>query len=296
MKKKIWIALILAAALLLPSCAVLEDAPIPEIDYPGAHIPTAPRPAKTPPPDAEDPPPEEEKNVDRRAELIYFAHPKWTPVDFESPSLLPLTPDAGEDYTSRIVFLCDSPTYWMWPFGLLTGGTRTTQIWTGPEGTVTLAYLRGYKILDPYDNVERTVPETAARHKPEFMIVALGMNGVAFMGEEYFKREYRNVLDELKAASPDTRYILQSIYPVSRAYESRGIITNAMITRANSWILSLAEEYGYPYLDSFSCLIGKDGYAPAALMLPDGFHPNKAGLTLVLEYIRTHAALETEKN
>ena len=107
---------------------------------------------------------------------------------------------------------------------------------------------------------------------------------------------FNGALDELKAASPDTRYILQSIYPVSRAYESRGIITNAMITRANSWILSLAEEYGYPYLDSFSCLIGKDGYAPAALMLPDGFHPNKAGLTLVLEYIRTHAALETEKN
>ena len=34
---------------------------------------------------------------------------------------------------------------WMWPFGLLNGGTETKQIWTGPEGTMTLKYLRGYR-------------------------------------------------------------------------------------------------------------------------------------------------------
>ncbi len=286
------LAAILAAGAVVRSQSVLEEPPIPAIDYPGTHLPTAPRPEKAAAPDEDDPAIDPEKRVDRRAELIYFNHPELTPVDFESPSLLPLTEDMGEAYTSRIVFLCDSPTWWMKPFGLLTGGTNTTQIWTGPEGTVTLAYLRGYKILDPYDGALRTIPEVTRLHKPEYMIVALGMNGVAFMDEDYFKREYRNILDEMKAASPETKFILQSIYPVSRADASRGIITNADITRANAWILQLAEEYGYPYLDSFSALIAGDGYSPANLMLPDGFHPNKAGLTKILEYIRTHAVTE----
>ncbi|MBO4854723.1 MAG: SGNH/GDSL hydrolase family protein [Oscillospiraceae bacterium] len=227
--------------------------------------------------------------VDRRAESIYQAHPELTPVNYDSPVLLPASDDAGEKYLDRITFLCDSPTYWLKPFGMLRGGTCTTQIWTGSEGTMTLAYLRGFRILDPYDRVERTIPETMARHQPAIMVIALGINGISFMDEADFIREYSHLVEELQAASPDTQLILQAMYPISPSFRYWGDITNASVTRGNAWILRIAEEYGLPYLDTFAALLGEDGNARPELMMDDGLHPNQEGLTRVLEYIRTHA-------
>lgn len=229
--------------------------------------------------------------IDRRGEEIYLAHPELTPVDYDSPALLPISEDAGDAYLDRITFVCDSPTYWMWPNGLLGGGKDTKQIWTGPQGTMTLAYLRGYKILDPFDGVERTIAEAAALHRPDIIVIALGINGIAFMDEEYFKVEYANLIDELQQASPETQIILQSMYPILPSYKHWGQITNASITMGNSWILQLAEAYGLPYLDTFSALLAEDGNAHPEWMQNDGLHPNKAGLTEILAYIRTHAYL-----
>ncbi|MBQ7638966.1 MAG: hypothetical protein IJS90_08705 [Clostridia bacterium] len=232
------------------------------------------------------------KNVDRTGEDIYKSHPELTPVDYDSPALLPLSDDAGQEYIDKITFLCDSPFYWLKLYGLLSGGTDTTQVWTGPEGTMTLAYLRDFRIVDPFDKTERTIPETAALRKPPIMIITIGINGVSFMDEEYFKEEYKNLIDVIKEASPDTVIILQSILPISPAYKHWGSITNASITKANRWILELAEEYGLSYLDSFSCLLGENGNIRSELVMKDGLHANKDGLELVLKYIRTHAYTE----
>ena len=242
---------------------------------------------QTEPPTTEPPAPEPE--VDRSAEPIYAAHPELTPVDYESPALLPISEDATDAYLDRITFVCDSPTYWMWPNGLLNGGKETKQIWTGPQGTMTLAYLRGFKILDPFDGVERTIAETATLHKPDIIVIALGINGISFMDEDYFKAEYANLIGELQQASPDTQIILQSMYPILPTYKHWGAITNASISLGNSWILDLAEEFGLPYLDTFSALLAEDGNAHPEWMMKDGLHPNKEGLSMILGYIRTHA-------
>ena len=240
-------------------------------------------------------PPETEPEVDRRAEYIYQAHPELTPVNYDSPSLLPISDDMGQEYQDKITFLCDSPTYWLWPYGMLKDGTDSKQIWTGPTGTMTLAYLRGFGIYDPYDGMERTIPEAIALHKPEFVIIALGINGISFMDEDYFTQEYTNLIDEIQRNSPDTIIVLQSIYPITTAYRNWGSITNATITAGNSWILKIAEQYGLKYLDTFSALIGEDGCAKWELMMDDGLHPNRDGLQVILDYIRTHGYAEVMK-
>ena len=236
--------------------------------------------------EAETDPPAE---VDRRAAEVYINHPELTPVDYGSPALLPISEDAGQEYIDNITFLCDSPFYWLKLYGLLSDGYDTTQVWTGPEGTMTLAYLRGFGILDPIDGVERTIPEAVAAHKPPFILITVGINGVSFMDEAYFRTEYQNLIDEIRTNSPDTVIVLQSILPISPAYRNWGDITNVTITAANAWILRLAEENGLKYLDSFSCLVGEDGNIRPELVMKDGLHANEAGLKLVLEYIRTHA-------
>jgi hypothetical protein len=281
MKKRILI-LFFAALILLSGCVHTTVSPTTQ---PPAENVTQPvtEPATAEP---ETEPPAE---IDRRAEEIYNNHPELTPVDYDSPALLPISDDMGQAYIDNITFLCDSPMYWLKLYGLLKDGSDTAQVWTGPEGTMTLAYLRGFEILDPVDNVLRTIPAAVAAHKPPFILITVGINGVSFMDEAYFTREYKNLIDEIQQSSPDTVIVLQSICPSSPAYRYWGDITNVTITRANSWILQLAEENGLKYLDSFSCLVGEDGNIRSDLVMKDGLHANEAGLTLVLEYIRTHA-------
>lgn len=231
------------------------------------------------------PPPE----VDRLGEEIYKAHPDLTPVNYDSPAILPKSDDMGKEYTDSLTFICDSPTYWMWPWGLLEGGENSKSIWTGPEGTMTLAYQSTYCILDPYDRTEKPIRQVVEEHKPEYLIIAVGINGVSFMDEEEFKADYRDLVSDIKEISPDTKLMCQAIYPITPAYRWWGDITNVTITRANSWILQVAEEENVKYIDAFACLLGEDGNAIPELMGSDGLHPNKAGLEKVLEYIRTHA-------
>lgn len=242
-----------------------------------------------------EPPTEEEITrapADRTAEEVYEANPELTPVNYDSPALLPKTEDMGQEYIDNIVFLCDSPFYWLKLYELLKDGYDTTQVWTGPEGTMTLAYLRDFKILDPIDNVERTIPEAVEIHKPPVIMITVGINGIAFMDEAYFKEEYQNLVTDIQRANPDVTLIFQSILPISPAYSGWGDITNETVTAANSWLLELAEELGAYYLDSFSCLVGEDGNIQPDLVMSDGLHANKDGLIKVLDYIRTHGVQE----
>ena len=231
------------------------------------------------------PPPQ----ADRSAAYIYESNPKLTAVNYDSPALLVPSPDRGREYLDRITFICDSPTYWMWPLGLLSDGKDSKQIWTGPEGTMTLAYQSTYHILDPYDKTQRPIRDVVALHPPDILIIALGINGISFMDEAYFSEEYMDLVADIQEISPDTTIILQSIYPITHKYKHYGSITNAMITEGNSWIMAIAEEAGCSYLDTISVLLNDEGNAKDELMLNDGLHPNREGLTLILDYIRTHA-------
>ena len=227
--------------------------------------------------------------VDRTGEEIYRAHGELTPVNYDSPALLPRTADAGQGYIDGITFLCDSPFYWLKLFGLLSGGYDTTQVWTGPEGTMTLGFLDGFEILDPVDGALRTIPETVALRRPPVIMITVGINGVALWYEAEFREAYVRLIDWIRTASPDTEIILQSILPIAPSYAHWGEITNASITEANAWILEIAEDQGLHYLDTFSALLGEDGNIRSDLVQNDGLHENEEGLKTALEYIRTHA-------
>lgn len=243
------------------------------------------------PTSSEEPKPE----IDRSKEYVYTNNKNLTPVNYESPALLGITEDAGTEYRDKLYFICDSPTYWMGPNGLLGGGKDTKQIWTGPEGTQTLAYQSTYKILDPFDKKEKLIVDVVKAHKPEYIVIAMGINGISFMDEASFTKEYTDLITKIQRVSPDTNILCSSIYPITKAYKHWGSITNASITKANSWILKIAENTGTHYIDTFSAIVGDDGNAKAEYMMNDGLHPNKAGLTEILGYIRTHAYIPKKK-
>lgn len=207
-----------------------------------------------------------------------------------SDTILGETEDMGQDYLDKIVFFGDSTTYGLKAYKMLSGGRETKQVWTPASGTLSLDKAIMTKIYYPETGQEIKVTEAMAAKKPEILIITLGVNGISYMNEDTFKIYYKNLVDEVKAASPDTKIILQSIYPVSTKWENTDSFDNATIDTANTWILDVAKECGVKYLNTNPSLKDETGFLPLNYQNDgDGMHLDTAGFTAVLNYIKTHA-------
>ncbi len=215
---------------------------------------------------------------------------KMQEIETAYPSaVLAQTEDMGIEYINRIVFLGDSTTYGLIKYGMLTDGKQTKQVWTPVSGTLTLSYATISTILYPEDDTEILITEAVTRSKPDILVITLGINGVSFMDEAYFKSEYTKLILLIREASPDTKIILQSIFPVARSYINKKSINNEKIAEANGWIAAIADETGVKYANTASVLAGPDGYLPEEYQNGDGLHLNKLSFAVELNYLRTHA-------
>ena len=200
------------------------------------------------------------------------------------------TPDAGRDYLDRIIFLGDSTTYGIgvyYDYGF-TELCPASQVWTPASGTLTLSYYNIATIVDPETKEELTIEEAVKRHKPEYLVITLGVNGISFMDEEWFIRDYTALVKLIQAASPDTKIILNSIYPVADSYKYQKDINNQKINAANGWIERIAADTGVRFLYSYECL-AENGKLPESAQNGDGLHLTGEAFTKVMQYIRTHA-------
>lgn len=209
-------------------------------------------------------------------------------------TVLGLTEDAGQEYIDKMVFLGDSTTYGLRAYSMLSGGRDTHAVWTPSSGTLTLAYASVATIVFPGTDgkEEVTIEEAVRRTKPEYLVITLGVNGVSFMKEDYFKLEYKKMLETIIKTSPDTKIICQSIFPVARSYPQLSSINNEKIRAANKWIVQVADEVGVKYLDTYSVLCDSDGWLPEDYHNGDGIHLKTNSFTLELNNLRTHAYTE----
>lgn len=203
--------------------------------------------------------------------------------------ILSETPDAGLSYQDSLTFLGDSLTAHLVSREVLSDGRQTTQVWRTASGMLNLnSEITEARIRDPLGGESLTVAEAAAKYKPPVLVVTLGTDwGVSYLGETDFKHAYRKLIRAIRASSPDTAIILQSIYPVT---ETCSVLSNAQIDRANGWVVELAQDEGCSYLDT--CRMLKDDSGALAARYcdsADGIHLNRAAYEVILAYIRTHA-------
>ena len=199
------------------------------------------------------------------------------------------TEDAGQEYIDKLTFLGDSTTYGLKYYEVLSGGKNTTQVWTPASGTLTLYNYATATIVFPEDGQEISIVDAVTRKQPEYLVITLGVNGVAEMDEDWFKQDYTALVQSIQAASPDTKIICNSIYPVENDYEHINSINNTNIPQANEWIKAVAEATGCKYADSASVLKAEDGSLREDYGNGDGIHLTADGFNAVLEYLRTHA-------
>jgi len=204
-------------------------------------------------------------------------------------AVLQPTEDMGQEYLDKIVFLGDSRTYSYKAYGVLSGGRDTTQVWTPKSGTMTLA-SQSYALIDyPETGQDLSIRDAVALKKPEYMVIGLGTNGLSFMTKDVFKAEYTSLINDIKAISPNTKIMINSIFPVASYYGSLESINNSKIIECNKWLVEVAEETGTRYLNTAEVLVDDQGWIDMAYDNGGGaIHLNKLGNEVVMNYIRTH--------
>ena len=194
--------------------------------------------------------------------------------------------DMGEEYIDSLVFLGDSTTYGLKTYKMLKDGKSTKQLWAADGATLSISDILTKKIIYPQTGKEMLISEAAKLAKPEYLVVTLGAEGLRAMDEDEFVKQYTALVDALISASPETKLILQSIFPSN---EKLAKLTNEKIDAANQHILKIAEEKGVRYLDTQSVLKDENGglnekYDNGGT----GMNMNAEGFGIVLDYIRTH--------
>jgi len=194
------------------------------------------------------------------------------------------TEDFGQEYLDKFVFLGDSTTYGLAAYGIV----RKEQVWTPTNGTFSLFDQAHIKIKYPETGAELTIEEILELKKPEYMLVTLGVNGVSNMPEDWFKSEYIALIGRIRRASPDTKIIINSIYPIANSYAYQNEINNTKIVEANTWLIDIAATTGTRFLNSHSCLVNEESVLPEDMHNSDGMHLTDAAFDKVMDYIRTH--------
>ncbi len=197
--------------------------------------------------------------------------------------------DAGWEYINNTIFIGDSTTHGMAFYAVLDGGKETKQVWTPKSGTLAMWNLLSENIVYPDDDSEMLIADAIAIKQPEKVVLTLGVNGVSSLSEQDFKKYYQGLIDAIKKESPNTKIILQSIYPVCDYYQYVESISMEKINRANSWIAQLASDNNIYYLNTITALINENGYLNEDYCNGDGIHISKEGFNVILDYIRTHA-------
>lgn len=214
-------------------------------------------------------------------ESVIPPEPSEVLVEAETP--------APTEYIDKLIFVGDANTYGLKYYKMLSDGSSTKQVWVPKSGTLPMNNLCDALIYYPDTGEELTIAQAAAEKCPEYIVLTVGMGGIADAEESSFKEEYKGLIKSIQTASPDTVIICNSIYPIEANYDEKDNgITSTAIDIANIWIAAVASETGTVYMDTASVLKGADGSLISGYGTGDGVHIAPAGYTAVLNYLNEH--------
>jgi hypothetical protein len=200
----------------------------------------------------------------------------------------------NKNYIDDIIFLGESTTYHLKSRGVLSDGKDTRQVWAPKSGTLMLdTAVCDCRILYPDTGEEIALEEALKLKKPKLMLLTFGLNGATGFisrGEDYFKFCYQKLIDMIQSASPDTKIIINSCYPVAENmdmshYTVDAKTLNSYIDAINIWAKELADYNRLIFTSSASVLKDGDGYLSKELQAEDGYHLNSDAYRAILKYL-----------
>lgn len=170
------------------------------------------------------------------------------------------------------------------------------------------ALICAYEGASPNDIVNRTTMTSNARGdeipldvlsqaQPKKLYVLMGANSLAYSTEndEGFLNYYGRMLDELKAALPDTTIFVQSVLPVQAEVQDKmpGLKPDR-VSSINASLSAMAAEKGCLYLALNEAFVDENGYLKADFAQPDGLHLSGSGYSTWVDYLRTHVPYDKD--
>ena len=201
------------------------------------------------------------------------------------------TDDAGIEYIGKMVFFGESTTAHLSSRPGLP--IESAQVWKDSSGTKRLSSrITSEKIL--CGGVEMTIAEACAQKKPEYVVLSFGLNGIMdfIANKDSYKNNYSKLIKAIQTASPETKIILQTVYPVANASSfSVDLATlNGYIMTLNEWLPEIAAAHeNVRVADTASVLRTIDGGLISAYDNGDGIHLSADAYHAILDYLRTHA-------
>ena len=201
------------------------------------------------------------------------------------------TDDAGIEYIGKMVFFGESTTAHLSSRPGLP--IESAQVWKDSSGTKRLSSrITSEKIL--CGGVEMTIAEACAQETPEYVVLSFGLNGIMdfIANKDSYKNNYSKLIKAIQTASPETKIILQTVYPVANASSfSVDLATlNGYIMTLNEWLPEIAAAHETVRVaDTASVLRAIDGGLISAYDNGDGIHLSADAYHAILDYLRTHA-------
>lgn len=192
------------------------------------------------------------------------------------------TGDAGQSYIDSLTFLLDSSMA-----SLKTSGLTAGQVWVNSSG-LSMDNIADWSILYPGDGSSISPASAAMIAKPATLVIAIGSDGVSGLTQESFVAGYENLILTITTASPDTKVICCSVFPVTTAYAGSDGLSDEAAAQVNGWIQQVCTDTGAWYADC-AYVVTSDGSMMSGYAAADGKGLNSSGLSVVLSYLRTHA-------
>ena len=204
--------------------------------------------------------------------------------------------DAGMAYIDRMIFFGESTTTHLRSRGVLSGGTETHQVWADSSGTKTLSSkLLSETLVYPSTGENLTLAAALEKEQPAYLVLSFGLNNIAHFvnNKQNYVNNYNKLIDAVQKASPNTRIILQSVYPVSAAcddFSVDGATVCSYTETLNGWLREIASTHeNVKFADTASMLKAADGTLLPAYDSGDGVHLTAQAYQQILHYLRTHA-------
>ena len=205
---------------------------------------------------------------------------------------LPAEPDAvaesgrvTTEWFADAAFLGDSITEGLSYYGINVGGALVLGYQgTSPNQIVNRVALTGE------DGTEQVPLDILAERQPAKLYLLMGTNALTAEGnDEGFLAYYGRMLDELKAALPNTAIFVQSILNVRpEALEKSPGLSPTRLASINASIRAMCAEKGCYYLNLTEAFTGEDGYLTESYAQTDGIHLTVSGYSSWIDYLCTH--------
>ncbi len=202
---------------------------------------------------------------------------------------LPETTDAGQAYIDSLTFLCDSTMIGLRNYGILSGGTETTQVWATPSGVLSAIDIGESKIVFPNDGSIISAANAAMVVQPPILFISLGNDGLGGIDDREFVPLYEMLIRSIWETSPNTYICCLPLTSVTESYYTGDGVSPERCRQANEWIKTVCEDTGAYYVDAVSAVQDENGALLQDYASADGRTLNSSGLNQILQYLRYHA-------